>query len=163
MIEGRIMECVIKAKDDAEVLVDYCSGALSEARAAEIEQHIAECAECRRMVEAQRELWRTLDRFTAPEVSPNFDARLYARIAREQSAPLWKQWARRIFVPPVPLAMWKPAVSLAAACAVLAVALVVRTPNPPERVTQIRAEQVDIEQVATALDDLEMLTPHSAM
>jgi anti-sigma factor RsiW len=157
------MECVTKAKDGAEVLVEYCSGALSEVRAREMEQHIADCSGCRQLVESQRELWRTLDAWAAPEVSENFDARLYARIAQEQSAPPWKQWVRRIFEPAVPVAMWKPAVSLAAACAVLAVGLVVRTPAGSEQPKQIRAEQVDIEQVASALDDLDILTPHAAM
>jgi len=152
-----------KAKDGAEVLVDYCSGALSGVRAAEIVRHIADCGDCRRVVEAQREVWRTLDQFAAPEVSPNFDVRLYARIAQEESAPSWKRWARRILQPAVPVAVWKPAVSLAAACAMLAVGLMVRLPDQAEKVPQVHAEHVDIEQVASALDDLEMLTPRSAM
>lgn len=158
------MECVTKHRDGADVLIDYCSGVLDGARAQEIERHIAECAGCRKIVEAQRELWQTLDRFAAPEVSSNFDARLYARIAEEEAAPAWKRWMLRIFAPAVPVAVWKPAVSLAAAGAVLAVALAVRTPGVSEKVPQVRAEHaVDIEQVADALDDLEMLTPASAM
>jgi len=146
------------------VLIDYCSGALNEAQAREVEQHIAICGECRRTVEAQNELWRALDQFAPPQVSVRFNAGLYARIAEEDCAPLWKRWMRRVFEPAVPVAIWKPAVSLAAVCAVLTFGLMVRIPNRAENVQQIRAEHaVDIEQVADALDDLELLTPGSAM
>jgi len=145
-----------------DVLIEYCWGAIDGARAGEIARHVADCPDCRRVVEAQREVWQTLERFTAPEVSRQFDAKLYARIAEEESAPAWRRWMRQIFEPALPVAMWKPAVSLLAACAVLAIGLAVRTPNEP--VQQIHAEHaVDIETVANALDDLEMLTPSTAM
>ncbi len=152
------MDCIHKN----DVLLAYCAGRLGGTHAAEIAGHVAECADCRRTVEAQGEVWRALDRFTTPEVAADFDARLYARIAQEESEPFWRRWARRIFQPAVPVAMWKPAVSVAAAAAVLAIGLAVRTPSDP--VPQVRAEHaVDIETVANALDDLEMLTPSSAM
>jgi anti-sigma factor RsiW len=163
------MECVTKMKDGADVLIDYASGALNAGRAAEFEQHIAGCPACRDLVEAQRGLWRTLDAWPAPEVSPQFDARLYARIAQEDALPAWKQWVRRIFQPAVPMATWKPAVSLAAACAILTVALAtemqhVQLPQQKAQAPQVRVERaVDIEQVADALDDLEILVPGSAM
>jgi hypothetical protein len=115
------------------------------------------------MVEAQREVWSALEGFGAPAVSADFNARLYARIAQEQSEPAWRKWARRIFQPALPVPMWKPAVSLAAAAAVLAIALAVRTPEPVQAPKQVRAEMVDIEQVANTLDDLEILTPSSVM
>src|SRR5690349_2935384 len=124
------MECIKKMKDGADVLVDYCSGTLNGPRAAEIVKHIADCGDCRQLVEAQRELWRTLDQWAPPEVSQTFDARLYARIEQEESAPVWKKWARRILQPAVPVAVWKPAVSLAAVSAMLAVGLMVETRRP---------------------------------
>ena len=157
------MNCLMQMKEGAELLLDYCSGSLDARRAAEIEKHIESCGDCRRAVEAQGGLWATLDRWTPPAVSTGFDARLYQRIAQEQSAPPWRQWLRRIFEPAVPVAMWKPVVSLAAACAVLVIAMAVRTPEIPDAGKQIRTEKVDIEQVANALEDLEMLTPASAM
>ena len=158
------MECLTKTRDGAEVLVEYCSGDLSAPRSGEIARHVAECAGCRNLVEAQRALWRSLDRYAAPEISPDFDARLYARIAEEESAAPWRRWVRRVFDPAVPVAMWKPAVSLVATCAVLAVGLMLRAPNANDPIPQVRAEHaVDIETVASALDDLEMLTPRSAM
>ena len=97
-----------------------------------------------------------------PEVSQRFDARLYARIAEEEAAPVWTRWMRRFFQPAVPVPMWKPAVSLAAACAVLGVGLAFHTPVAHDAAKQVRADNVDIEQVANALDDLEMLTPNSS-
>ena len=111
------------------------------------------------------ELWETLDQWTMPAVSSDFDSKLYARIASENSQPAWRKWMRRVFQPVTPVAFWKPVVSLAAACAVLTVALVVHTPERTNDVAvkQVHAESVDIEQVAKALDDLEILTPTSPM
>ena len=125
---------------NAEVLLDYCAGTLEPARAAEFATHIDACGDCRRVVETQRQVWGALDAWTPLEVSPDFDARLYARIAREQAAPQWRRW------------FWKPAVPLALACAVLAVGFLVRTPNE---------DKLDIQQVERTLEDLDMLTPLS--
>lgn len=158
------MFCMMRSNEGAQILLDYCARSLDPLRAAEVERHIEMCAECRALVEKQTELWETLDQWTAPAVSPNFDARLYARIAREQAAPAWRKWARRIFKPAVPIAVWKPVVSLAAACAVLAVALTVHPAAPHSTPTpQVHADQVDIEQVAKALDDLDLLAPSNPM
>ena len=49
--------------------------------------------------------------------------------------------------------------TLAAACTVLAVGLWVRTPVVSDSSPQIRAENVDIEQVENTLEDLDMLMP----
>lgn len=154
------MECPIH-NQAAEIIIDYCAGTLEVSRKSEFERHMAQCAECSRVVSAQRELWETLDRFPAPEVSPDFDARLYARIAQEDAAPAWVRWMRRVLQPPVGVAAWKAAVSLAAACAVLAAGLLVRIPHPADP-QQIRVEHVDLEQVQTALDDIDVLMPPSS-
>jgi hypothetical protein len=155
------MECPIH-NEAAEIVIDYCAGALESNRKSEFERHLRDCADCIRVVNAQREVWETLDRWTPPAVSDNFDARLYARIAQENSAPAWVRWMRRVFQPPVPMAAWKPAVSLAAACAILAAGLVVRAPHPadnPAPMHEMHAEHVDLEQVQTALDDIDVLMP----
>ncbi len=155
------MDCRIH-NTAAEIVIDYCAGTLEPRERAEFERHLIECAECSRVVTAQREVWETLDRWTPPEVSTNFDARLYAKIARENEAPAWVRWMRRVLRPPVPLAAWKPVVSVAAACAVLAAGLMVRAPHPGDPVPQIRSERVDIDQVQTALDDIDVLMPPSS-
>ena len=133
------MICPTQNKN-AEVLLDYCAGTLEPARTAEFATHIEACGDCRRVVEAQRQVWGALDAWTPLEVPPDFDARLYARIAREKRALPWGRW------------FWKPAVPLALACAVLAVGSLVRTP---------KEDKVDIQRVERTLEDLDMLTPLS--
>jgi anti-sigma factor RsiW len=153
------MMCPIKAEESAEILLDYCAQKLEPARVAELEKHIETCGDCRAFVAAQTEVWEALDRWTPAEVSPNFDARLYARIAEHDAAPAWKQWLWSIFRPVLPLPHWKPLVSLAAACAVLALGLFVRMPDLTTPSQQMRSEKVDIEQVEKTLDDVDMLIP----
>jgi anti-sigma factor RsiW len=162
MTREKKMTCPTKT-NNAEILVDYCAGTLDPARVDEFVQHFQTCDGCRRAVEAQREVWGVLDGWTPPQVSPDFDARLYARIAREGAAPQWKRWLRGVLHPAGPHPFWKPAVGLAAACAVLAVGFLVRTPNPVDTSKQIRADNVDIEQVEQTLADLDMLTPVSKL
>ena len=139
------MTCPTKDKQSAEILLEYCAGTLDPERASEFEKHAAECTECGRQVTLQRALWRTLDRWTPVEVSPDFDARLYARIAREEAAPLWKRWFTW---------GWKPALATAAACAAIVIALLVHQPRQAPR-----TDTVDIDQVEHALEDLDLLTP----
>jgi anti-sigma factor RsiW len=144
------MSCA-KGKE-AGVLIDYCAGTLEAAQAAEFEKHIGTCDDCRQMVEVQRDLWKTMDRWTPPPVSSDFDARLYARIAREAAPSPWIRWWRM---------KWTPAISLAALCAMLAVALLVRLPAAHDAAKQIRPDRIDIEQVEQTLEDLDVLTPAS--
>ena len=87
------MDCIKNNKQGVEILTDYCAGSLNPKVAFEIDTHIQRCAECREMVEAQRTVWEMLDAWTPPEVSQNFDARLYARIAEERALPVWR-WVR---------------------------------------------------------------------
>jgi len=143
------MICLTKNDDVAGVLVEYLSGTLDSDRKVELERHAAECADCREMLA----VWNTLDEWKAPEVSPDFDAKLYARIAQESRAPWWKRafgdW-------------WKPALPVAAGCAVLALALMIRDPDvgvTPEPQTKARIESVNIEQVEQALEDMDLLAP----
>ena len=154
------MNCPTKRNEDAEILLDYCAQTLSPMQTAEFEIHLQQCADCSRLVEAQKEVWGALEAWTPVPVSVNFDARLYARIAKEQTAPAWQLWLRRIFQPPVPYPLWKSAVPLIAACAVLAAGLAVRMPDATNaKHQQLRADKVDIEQVEQALEDLDILTP----
>jgi len=152
------MICPILTKESAEILVDYCAGTLDPGRAAEFEKHSEECADCRRLIEAQREVWERLGGWKPGAVSPDFDSRLYARIAQEEAAPRWSQW-RRFLQPAAPYSIWKPVLPLAAACAVLAIGFLIRMPNSRDGAKQVSAENVDIEQVEKTLEDLDMLTP----
>jgi anti-sigma factor RsiW len=139
------MMCPTRDKQSAEILLGYCAGTLDPDRVSEFEKHAAECAECGRQVASQRALWRTLDQWTPADISPDFDARLYARIAREEAAPLWKKWL---------VWGWKPALVTAAAGAAIVIGLFVHQSQPPSR-----TDTVDIDQVEHALEDLDLLTP----
>jgi hypothetical protein len=100
-----------------------------------------ECADCRGFAA----VWERLDEFAAPEVTPGFDARLYARIAAEEARRPW--WYRLLWPPIAPVA--------AAAVAALVLYLhPVRTPDASKQ-----ANKSEIEQVAQAVDDLNLLTP----
>ena len=161
MNEGNDMICPTKTKAGAEILVDYCAHRLDPAQVVEFERHIEACPDCRRSVERQRQVWQTLESWAPAGLSPDFDARLYARIAREQAASRWRQFWLRMFRPAAPLPWWKPGVSLAAAGAVLALGLVIEIPNLGDAGSQMRSEKVDMDQVENTLDDLDMLTPQS--
>jgi hypothetical protein len=144
-----------KSSNQPELVFDYVAGSGDQ----EFERHLNECGDCAKVVAAQREVWESLDRLNTPQVSQDFDARLYARIAQEEAVPAWKQWLNRILHPAVPMAPWKPAVSMAALCAVLAVGLMMRPPKPAADTAQVHGDRVDIEQVANALDELDLLSP----
>ena len=139
------MMCPTKEKQSAEILLEYCAGTLDPDRALEFEKHAAECAECGRQVASQRALWQTLDQWMPAQISPDFDARLYARIAREEAAPLWRRWL---------VWGWKPALVTAGAGTAIVIGLFLHLPQPPPR-----TDKVDIEQVEHALEDLDLLTP----
>ena len=138
------MICLSSNPHGADLLIEYLGGTLDPARTAELEQHMEGCADCRGLVN----VWTALEEWKAPEVSPDFDARLYARIAEAERTPWWrKTW-------------WKPAVPLAACAALVAGFLAIRSPEPTEPL-KAKVEQVNIEQVEQALEDIALLTPQS--
>jgi len=172
------MDCIKNNKQGVEILTDYCAGSLNPKVAFEIDTHIQRCAECRELVEAQRTVWEMLDAWTPPEVSQNFDTRLYARIAEERAVPVWRQWLDREVRPATPYQLWKPAVSLAAAGAVVTLALLGLPGGVTDRSpfthsayksttafknTTVQSapgsEEIDLDQVQQALDDMDLLTP----
>jgi hypothetical protein len=176
------MDCIKNNKQGAEILTDYCAGTADPRVAAEIDAHTKVCAECRAMVEAQCAVWEMLDAWTPAEVSRDFDARLYARIASEQNGPAWRRWWSRLFQPATPYAWWKPMVSLGAAAAIVSMALIARLPEQIAPVQQkstvvqsaaqvstssaklsansgVSPEEIDLQQVQQALDDLDIVAP----
>jgi len=135
------MICLTKNDQGAELLTGYLAKTLDTAGMAEVDRHIQECADCRGLVS----VWEKLDEFAAPEVTADFDARLYARIAADDARQPW--WRRLL---------WRPAVPLVAAGALVGLGLLM-VPRTPNVATQ--PNQMDIEQVAQAVDDLDLLTP----
>ncbi|HEY2844237.1 MAG TPA: zf-HC2 domain-containing protein [Bryobacteraceae bacterium] len=135
------MICLTKNEQGAELLTAYLAKTLDADGMAEVHSHIRECADCRGLAA----VWARLDEFAAPEVAPGFDARLYARIAAKAAQ---RPWWRRL--------LWRPAIPLVAAGALVALALFVQGPRTPDVSKQ--PSQADIEQVAQAVDDLDLLT-----
>jgi anti-sigma factor RsiW len=162
------MICIKDNPKGAEILTDYCASKLDPGRASELGTHLEQCAECRELVEAQKTVWEMLEVWKPVEVSPDFDAKLYARIAQDNTEPAWKRWFLRILQPAEPGVFWKPVAAVAAMGAVLSLALVVHAPfaaHPvagdaaPQAQVQSHSDKIDVEQVEQALDDLDMLTP----
>ncbi len=180
------MDCIKNHKQGAEILMDYCAGTLDPGKAAQMETHTRQCPDCRALVEAQNAVWESLDAWTPVEVSRDFDSRLYARIASEQSGPSWLRWWRRLSQPATPYAWWKPMVSMAVAGAIVSMALIVHpvehtaslppksgvvqtTPQAVEAPAVASApspapaaagsEDIDLQQVEQALDDLDIVAP----
>ena len=97
--------------------------------------------------------WHSLEDWAAPEVSPDFDRKLYARLEQEEAIPVW----RRMFS-----FSWKTALPLSAACAALGIALLIHAPEPavtPDPAMKAKAEMVSMDQVEEALEDLDLLAP----
>ena len=129
------MTCLRENENGADLLIGFLEGTLPEAERNELVAHAAECSECGEMLAVQA----TLDAYEAPEVSPNFDAQLYARIGAEKR-PWWQ------------FTGWKMAIP-AAMAAMLAVGVWIRQPEPAVDHPQ------DVQQLEQALEDLELLMP----
>jgi anti-sigma factor RsiW len=152
------MRCPIDAGNEAEMLVALATGRLTPAEQEAFELHMAGCAACRQLADAQKSVWSALDLWKVPSVSEDFDRRLHARIVAEERRPWRKrQWA---------WFSWKPALPVAAACAALFAVFLLQSPVPSNNApaaapvvvqTQEDAQKVDVEQVERALDDIDML------
>ena len=153
------MQCPIENAEHAEVLLDYCSRKLSGKPLEDFERHLEVCPKCKEFCSQQEALWNTLDVWEAEPVGAQFDSKLYARIESFENRSWWQRLAGRGFA-------WRPAVSLAGACAALAVALLVHGPANQPKVAPVslhetrettRVEALEPEQIERALEDLEML------
>jgi hypothetical protein len=112
------------------------------------------CPQCAEFRAGQELVWQALDAWEAPAITPDFNRRLYQRIETEAAAP----WYKRLFT--TPLAMWKPAIPLAAAGLVIVAGFVLDHPvatNAPSAPPAIRVSVAEAEQVESALDDLQLL------
>ena len=138
------MICLSKNEQGAELLASYLARTLDAAGRAELDGHLETCADCRGLVS----VWERLDEFAAPEVTPGFDARLYARIAAGEARVLaWRRW------------LWPPVAPVAAAVALAAVVLFIHAPHTAKPAGHTQSNNAEIEQVAQAVDDLDLLTP----
>jgi anti-sigma-K factor RskA len=156
------MNCPIENTDTIDMLLDYCAGKLPDLQAEAFDRHMQACTECRDFVRSQRQVLTAMDDWKEEPVSANFDRRLYERIADSEQRPSLRRWlADKVG--------WRPALSVGAACAALAVVLFIQTtdkpegnPSPVSTVENTRVETIEPELLESALDDLEMLNQLSA-
>ena len=159
------MNCPFESREP-EVLLDYAAGRTAPRSSAELESHLAVCAECRQFVSVQKVVWSALDGWDAAGISPDFNRRLYARIDEEERAnPLLRQL--RAIVARWPVPEWSAALPAAVACAVLLLAVLLQSPAGPVVLqlseSPVLVEPIDVEQVERALDDVEMLKQLSSV
>jgi hypothetical protein len=142
------MGCPVEDGSGAELIVAYSARTLAPEQEAEFERHLASCAKCRELAEAQRKVWSALDAWPSMTVSSNFDERLFQRIAKEEKGTWWSwlpgNWS------------WRKAAPVGVACAALIAAFLLKSPLLPESQSQSQP-RLQIEQVEHALDDMEML------
>jgi anti-sigma-K factor RskA len=150
------MNCPIENTDTVDLVLDYCAGKLPELKAEAFERHMQVCTECRDFVRAQHEVLTAMEDWQEEPVSADFDRRLYERIAEADRRRSWRQWL-------ADKAAWRPALSIGAACAALAVVLFVQAPDSPKvDPPPVATVEIEPELVESALDDLEMLRQLSA-
>jgi len=145
------MNCPI-ANRNPGMLVAYAAGELDPGTAGALKRHLDGCAACRSMAADQTAVWKALDAFEAPAVSPDFDRRLYRRI--DEGLRRW--WWERLTRPfrPTPLRQVLPLTATAGL--LLMAGLLLQHPGQIAPVAQ-RGQIVRADQVESTLDDLDLL------
>ena len=151
------MECPQESGKAAELMMSYIAGTLEPHKQIELERHLPTCEECRKAAADRKAIWDALDVWRPAAISEDFNARLYRRIAEEEAAPAWRRFFRMPWV-----SLFRPAVPVAAACAALAIAFIVKDPLMHRHATTPLPQKISIEQVERALDDMDMLKQLSA-
>ena len=146
------MKCPLETREHPRLLLDFCSGRLDTVTAADLERHVAGCLACTHRCAKYRDLWSAMDDWRAHPISADFDRRFYERLGAEKKVAWW----HRLWQPFWP----RPAVPVAAAAALVALAGFMletsnpkRTAEPPEP----QAQTLEVEQVERTLEDLDML------
>ena len=152
------MNCPLETRDNAQLLLDYCTRKLEPESVAILERHIALCGACREFAAGQRAVWEALDAWEAAPVSRDFDSRLYRRIEARVS---WWEALRRPFRPAM---LWRSLPATAMACLLVMAGVMLQrsavSPTPAAKDTA-QVESVQPEQVERTLDAMEMLNEFS--
>jgi Putative zinc-finger len=164
------MNCPLETRENAQLLLDYCTRKLEPESVAALERHIEMCGDCREFARCQRAVWQALDTWEVAPVSTDFDNRLYRRIETEVS------WWDLLLRPFRPVTLRRSLPATAMACLLVMAGVILERPTvspvtPPGDVTQV--DSVQPEQVEHALDAMEILnefsqrvrtdTPHSKL
>jgi anti-sigma factor RsiW len=153
------MNCPLETRENAQLLLDYCTRKLEPESVAILERHIAICPACREFADSQRSVWQALDAWDAAPVSPDFDRRLYRRI--EAQATWWSLLIRPFRTPTLRRSL--PATALAGLLLTVCVLLERPAISPPPAMPNDMAQvdSVQPEQVEHTLDAMDMLNEFS--
>jgi anti-sigma factor RsiW len=144
------MDCPLGSAEGAELIIGRVARTLDAEADSEFQRHMGTCSNCREAVAAQEGVWSALDAWHPVPVSPDFDRKLFRRIAEEERGRWWRGLAR-------PQGWWRPAMPVAAACALLAGAFLLQHPAPKFAQEAQTQPKLEIEQVEHALDDMDLL------
>jgi anti-sigma factor RsiW len=154
------MKCPREDRENAELLLAHASRKLDAERAAVLEQHIAQCPACREYAAAQFAVWEALECWNAPEVSSDFDRRLYQRI--EQEVSWWDLMIRPLR--PLLAARWVPVA--AAACMLIAAGVLLQRPDGTPVIptpASVQVEPLPADQAANALQEMQIMQEFSSV
>jgi anti-sigma factor RsiW len=162
MKERKVTPGCDKSGKNYELLLDYCAGKLDVDQTVMLERHLSVCPECAQVSKSLHSVWEALDQWHAPEVSADFDRRLYARIEQQGTLPSYRQWLNQICD-----LLFRPAVPLGIAAGLLVLTAIRHQPVPtsvplsaPAAVNQsaeVTFSETEADQMEKTLDDLEML------
>jgi hypothetical protein len=168
------MNCPLETRENAQLLLDYCTRKLAPETVATLERHIAICGRCREFAGSQRAVWQALDAWEAAPVSRDFDSRLYQRIEAQDGCQVgWWNLLLRPFRSPfspifspifskVTLRRSLPAAAMAGLLLMAGVILERPTISPaPPAEDMAQVDSVQPEQVERALDAMEILNEFS--
>ncbi len=120
-------------------LLAYLDDELGSSERAELETHLAGCEACRAALAAQRQLSGALASLTPIEPPRDFEARFWARVARDEDPPAGVGWRERFFGRRLALGLG------GAAATAIALVLALRGPAEPDIDLQIVANGEDFE------------------
>jgi len=148
------MKCPIETRENAELLLAYCTRKLDAESTATLERHMEICPACREFASGQRAVWEALDAWEAAPVTLDFDRRLYRRIDRKVS------WWNLLVRPFRPALVRQGLPIVAATCLVVMAGWLLERPASLPPVAQPQSAQVETlqpDQVEHALDAMHML------
>jgi anti-sigma factor RsiW len=145
------MICPIQIRKP-EMLLAYAAGDLDPESARLLEAHLAGCSACREIAKDQATVWKALDGWEAPPVSPDFNRRLYGRIDQGLQLSWWERLTRPFR--PMPL---RQALPLTATAGLLLMAGLLLQHTRPLAPAAPSGEIVRADQVERTLDDLDLL------
>jgi anti-sigma factor RsiW len=148
--------CVFDKAKQEELLLGYVDETLSPDSRRSYLRHVTSCVQCAELLQMHSLLEESLDDWKAPEVSSDFDAKLFARIRAEQ--PKLSIWQRIFGEGPWLL---RPALPMGLA-AVALVAVVAFRLGSPEVIPQQQVQVNDLPRVERALEDMEALQAFSS-